>query len=76
MRVGIEDNVLPAQTAGLKEKIIRELNETQLGDLFVLRGALNRGQVLEWARLCRDNDVYLQIDFTVDPAWQTRGDEI
>ncbi len=76
MRVGLEDNVLPSQTAGLKEQIIRELNETQLGDLFVFRGALNKEQVLDWARLCRENGVYMQTALTIDPRWRIIGEKL
>lgn len=74
MRVGVEDNLFPPDSPGLKEGILRELKNTQLGDFIVFRlAAQNRDQVIRWARLCRDNNIYFQTNVTIDPDWQTKG---
>lgn len=77
MRVGLEDNMFATDYPGLKENILQDLKDTQLGDFMVFRRAVqSQNQIVRWARLCRKYGIYFQIAHTTDLMWSTSGENI
>ncbi len=69
MKLGTEDVVFPPEDPGLREHIMHELADTQLGNYMIFRKAKNREQLIGWAAKCRELGLYCQMAHSIPADW-------
>jgi len=73
MRVGLEDKILPPDSPGLRENVLRYLKNTQLGNFMIFRRAQSKDQMIRWARLCQKYGIYYEIAWSINGSWASEA---
>ena len=69
MRVGFEDKLFNPDHPGLREGVLREMADTQLGDYMIYRLANHEDEILRLASLCRQYGIYFQLAHSIRQEW-------